>query len=740
MTTQEFLQRLQSVKPINGGWLALCPSHPDKNPSLSITEGEDGKILMTCHAGCKVEQIVSVMGLQMTDLFPPKEKPRIVEVYDYTDAEGTMTFQVCRYFPKNFKQRQPDGNGGFKWSMKGIERVMFRLPELIATKAANKIIFVVEGEKDAIIFPRVNQFATCNPGGASVWSQKFAETLFGAKVVIVADKDGPGRKHAQDIAVSLYGNVKTLGIIELPNRNNQKVKDSYDWIVAGGTQEELFEIIEKALDWAPPIKAEQAEKQTQSPGEHLNYDLEFIENEKGKIKPVAIPIPFNEVMDRIMAKVQDRLARVDNLMFAKPDIPGGEIHYVENPAALFGRLGVHNKTTIDWTGVAKAMKKEEAFAEIDRKLTLYRGIETAPHHPIIPGLYYNYPELPEPDNEALSNLISRFCPETDEDKAFILSMFLTAVWGGGERPAFIISSKDGRGSGKSTVGEMLAEVLGQQPTKGSTKNSIEDLKTRLLSPTGLTSRIVIFDNETGRVSSGELSAEITSPTISGRRLYTGEGRRPNNLLWIITLNTPSLDSDLASRCIVISVKKPEYSSDWRTGILQFIETHRWGIVSALLNMLKQDTPHLASCRWSAWENEVLSKIHSHYADLPKLQSLFMERQRAFDDEADEVQLIRDGFIEAIKLSDVDPEINPCFFKNAHASDIYNSATGARVRKNTALRDIKNLIRMDAIKELEEAEHGVYGRGFIWTEDTVADDAKIMLITRPAPTTSYPDHQ
>ena len=731
MTIADILLRLQNVTTVNGGWQCKCPAHPDDNPSLSISEGKDGRILLHCHAGCTTEQIVAAMGLQMTDLFQPKEKPRIVEIYDYTNENGVLLFQKCKYFPKDYRLRRPDGNNGFKWNMKGVERVMFRLPELIAAKAADKIVFVAEGEKDANAFSRFDLFATCNPGGASEWLPKFAESLYGARIVVVADKDKVGREHAQKIAESLHGKVKALLVMEMPNRDNHKVKDFYDWIVAGGTKEELRDMVIKAPQWTPPIKAEPIEKQNHTPGEHLNYDLEFVENDKGKIKPVAIPIPFNETMDRIMAKVQDQLARVDNLMFAKPDILGGEIHYIENPAALFGRLGVHNKTTIDWTGVAKAMKKEEAFAEITRKLTLYRGIETAPHHPIMAGLYYNYPELPEPDNEALSNLISRFCPETDEDKAFILSMFLTALWGGGERPAFIISSKDGRGSGKSTIGEMLSEVLGQQPTKGSTKNSIEDLKTRLLSPAGLTSRIVIFDNETGRVSSGELSAEITSPTISGRRLYVGEGRRPNNLLWIITLNTPSLDSDLASRCVVISVKKPEYSSDWRTGILQFIETHRWGIVSALLNMLKQETPHLASCRWSAWENEVLSKVHSHYSDLPKLQSLFMERQRDFDDEADEISLIRDGFIEAVRVAEIEIKQYSCFFKNALAANIYNEVTGAHVRKNTALREIKNMIRMGSIKELIESEHGVYGRGFVWTSDTAFED-KVQLITRPEP--------
>ena len=735
MTTQEILQRLHGVKQINGGWQCKCPAHTDENPSLSVSEGTDGRILMTCHAGCKIEQIVSAMGLQMTDLFPLKEKSKITDIYDYTNAEGKLIYQVCRFYPKDFRCRKPNGNGGFDWNMKGIERVLYNLPKLIIAKENNEMIFVAEGEKDANAFSRFELFATCNPGGANVWTQKFAETLYGCNIVVVSHKDKAGCDHAHSVAKSLYGKVKSLCVIEMPDRENNNVNDFCDWVQAGGTIEELREIFSKTPDWTPPIAKSKENKKPQT-DEHLNYDLEFVENDKGKIKPVSVPIPWNQVMDRIIAKTQGNLARVDNLMFAKPPEPGGEIHYLENHAAFFGILGVSNRTTIDWTNVQKSMKREEAFSTIKLRLNKYRGIETAPHHPVMPNLYYNHPILPEPDNQAVSDLLDCFCPETSEDRAFILSMFLTALWGGGEgqRPAFVVASKDGRGSGKSTVGEMIAAVLGQPFISGGTKQSIEDLKTRILSPEGLTSRVVIFDNETGRVSCGELAGLITSPLISGRRLYEGEGRRPNNLLWIITLNTPSLDSDLASRSIPVSVKKPTYSPDWKTETLALVESHRWGIISALIAMLKTDTPRLDTVtRWGAWENEVLSKIGSFCPDIPKLQSIILDRQRAFDDEADEIQLIRDGFIEAIKLADVDAEMFPCFFKNSHASDIYNSVTGARVRKNTALRDIKNLIRMGAISELKEHQHGVYGRGFLWVSDTaVAGDHQIKLITRPEP--------
>jgi RecA-family ATPase len=69
---------LKGVKRSDGGWVARCPAHPDRQQSLGIDVNE-GKVLLRCHAGCDVASIVSAMGLRMTDLFPPEsaqERPR----------------------------------------------------------------------------------------------------------------------------------------------------------------------------------------------------------------------------------------------------------------------------------------------------------------------------------------------------------------------------------------------------------------------------------------------------------------------------------------------------------------------------------------------------------------------------------------------------------------------------------------------------------------------------------------
>jgi hypothetical protein len=67
---ENILSRLTKVKGRAGNFVACCPAHEDRSPSLAVKE-QDGKIVMHCFAGCSVENIVGASGLEMTDLFPP---------------------------------------------------------------------------------------------------------------------------------------------------------------------------------------------------------------------------------------------------------------------------------------------------------------------------------------------------------------------------------------------------------------------------------------------------------------------------------------------------------------------------------------------------------------------------------------------------------------------------------------------------------------------------------------------
>lgn len=264
MTPKQILQRVEGVEKSGGGWTARCPAHDDQNASLSIGIGEDGRILLHCHAGCSAEAIVEALGLTLADLFPPQaearreRKAKIVADYDYHDEDGALLFQCVRYEPKDFRQRRPDPAkpGKWIWNLKSVPRVVYRLPEVKSALAAKRTIFASEGEKDCDALANHGFVATCNPMGAGKWLPEHTETLRGAaRVVVIADKDKPGREHAQVVARALRGVVKSVKLIELPDRDGKPVKDAGDWFAAGGTAPELRAIVKAAPEFMPEPEA-----------------------------------------------------------------------------------------------------------------------------------------------------------------------------------------------------------------------------------------------------------------------------------------------------------------------------------------------------------------------------------------------------------------------------------------------------------------------------------------------------
>jgi hypothetical protein len=85
------LERLEGVKKRGADYQALCPAHDDQDPSLSVSQGEDGRALLKCFAGCKTEDVVAALGLEMKDLFERRNGHGGGE--SYTSQETTSTGQ-----------------------------------------------------------------------------------------------------------------------------------------------------------------------------------------------------------------------------------------------------------------------------------------------------------------------------------------------------------------------------------------------------------------------------------------------------------------------------------------------------------------------------------------------------------------------------------------------------------------------------------------------------------------------
>ncbi len=173
----------------------------------------------------------------------------VAATYRYCDEDGRLLLEAVRFLPKRFLQRRPDGTGGWAWDVKGVRRVLYRLPELIAADPAEPV-FIVEGEKDVESVRALGLVATCNPMGALKWhsvARDAANVLRGRQVVIIPDADFEGKAHAAQVARALRGAAGSVRMLELPGAG----KDATDWIAGGGTREELLHLAMSAPAPAP---------------------------------------------------------------------------------------------------------------------------------------------------------------------------------------------------------------------------------------------------------------------------------------------------------------------------------------------------------------------------------------------------------------------------------------------------------------------------------------------------------
>lgn len=256
---EEVLGKLENVVEYGEQFTARCPAHDDRQNSLAITTGQNGRTLFHCFAGCDYEDIISALGYKASDFKGNKSKDnkKIVKTYDYVNLQGTLLYQVVRTDPKGFFQRRPNGNKGWEKGLGNVNRVLYNLPGIINAVSNNQQILFVEGEKDADNLINLGFVATTSAMGAGSWKDSYAQCLDGADVVIIPDNDTAGQKYANMVAESIIKYGGTVKILNLPNLPEKA--DVSDWLNNGGTKENLIEL----LNSAPIYKA-----QAQSPNDN----------------------------------------------------------------------------------------------------------------------------------------------------------------------------------------------------------------------------------------------------------------------------------------------------------------------------------------------------------------------------------------------------------------------------------------------------------------------------------------
>ncbi len=238
-TLDRVLAGLTGVRQEGSAYMACCPAHEDRRQSLSVAQGDDGRVLLHCHAGCSTLDVVEKLGLRVADLFSHSENHRatMVATYDYVDEKAQLLYQSVRFDPKRFAQRRPLPGGRWKWSLGEVRLVLYRLPEVLAATSATRTVFVVEGEKDADTLAARGLVATTNAMGAGKWRPDYSECLRNAHVVLLPDNDDAGREHMRQVARSLEGIATDVILVDLPGLPPKG--DVSDWVAAGGTPAEL---------------------------------------------------------------------------------------------------------------------------------------------------------------------------------------------------------------------------------------------------------------------------------------------------------------------------------------------------------------------------------------------------------------------------------------------------------------------------------------------------------------------
>ncbi len=249
-----FLSKLEKVKPTSNGIEALCPAHEDKSPSLTASFTKD-KILFKCQAGCSFDKVVSALGMEESQFFVPKETtlPKIIVAkYKYEGKDGGHVFNVIRYSDKTFSQQRADG----RWSMDGVTRVPYRLPQMLAGIKEGRAIIIVEGEKDVEAATNIGLVATTFAGGAGKWRKEYSKWFQEAKVICLPDNDHAGRKGMDIIASKIIKVAKSVLWLELPDIPEKD--DLSDWLNIEGNDLDKFNTMvrDSAVQWTSDLANE----------------------------------------------------------------------------------------------------------------------------------------------------------------------------------------------------------------------------------------------------------------------------------------------------------------------------------------------------------------------------------------------------------------------------------------------------------------------------------------------------
>ena len=586
--------------------------------------------------------------------------------------------------------------------------------ERLRTKGLVDLCWKAEGVSDMLAtFDKIPEHlrdrhvVLTNANGAREKPRWMATLLANVNTNVVHDADKPGQAGADDWARQIASQTSEgiqIRNVPLPyDVEETKGKDLRDFFNEGHNYAELLAIAENSEPFVTSKCDVDALTDVISNGKEVEVDTP--EGSKTTIEPLLMP----DILDSVIAITDGFPKQVGGSLFTKRR---DGICWLARSAALFGWLATYRQ--VKWldnkTGF---VTKPEFFAELQRSAEPFEAIETLPHEPRLPKTYYTCPDVAPGDGKALAGLVKFFRPDTTVDHELIKAFFVTPGWGGrpGSRPAFVVTSDAGRGVGKTKLAEAVSHLWGGF-VDVSAHEDMEVLKSRLLSTEALDRRIGLLDNlKVGSLSWANLEKLITTPTISGKRLYHGEAVRPNTLTWILTLNGLSLSTDLAQRCVIIKLARGDNEASWFENLISYIDAKRHEIIADCIAFLRSppraELTHYS--RWASWDQGVLSRLENP----TEAQQLIAERQSACDADDDDMDLVEDFFRKQLERLGYDPDRQSIRIPVAIVHRWYAWGTGEKVKVASATRRLKQASDEGQLHRLQPDRSRTYGRCFKW---------------------------
>jgi 5S rRNA maturation endonuclease (ribonuclease M5) len=560
---------------------SACPVGPHEKPGHRPVTIDVGKQVWHCNdhnvGGSVIDWLKTEKNISLIDAMRElgggsnDQKPRgkIVRVHDYTDERGKLLFQVCRFEPKKFSARHPDGKGGWIWNMKGVRRVLYHVAEVIAAET----VIVTAGEKDADNLRALGFTATTNPFGEKKWQSDYSETLRGKDVIVIGDNDAKGRAHVEQVIQALTGIARSLKRAVVPT----KFKDVSDFIrslLPTERKRVVTELIESAPIVPPPESiparfssplpkvelpgdnrllsefADECAQIVKSCGIYQHGGIAMIVNDDRDGLEVITPAMLRTLVERHLVCYHVKRTREGEFVKFSRTMSSDAAEGVLNAKQFLGHLPKVRRIATTRLPIMRKSGAIELLPNGYDRESMTLTLSQCDYHENLP---------PQKAVRIIDDLFSEFpFAKVGQSKAVAVSATV-GLYGTGLvkskalRPVFV-NLANAEGAGKT-----LLSICAITPTHGETKisgqlNDDAETKKELLAVLIEARPYILFDNVKGHLDSPSLEAFTTSTYWSDRILGVNKMFSGENLMTVfVTGNGCTVSPDIRRRSLFVEL-------------------------------------------------------------------------------------------------------------------------------------------------------------------------------------------